>query len=162
MTGELTVRPVRSGEREAWEPLWQGYLTFYRATLAAGVTDATWRRFLDPLEPLGAVVAERDGRLIGFAHYLLHRSTWAPVCYCYLEDLFVDPAARGRGVGRRLLADLEARAEAVGYREVWLETGTEQPEAIALYVRSGYVPIPPYGEFEHDPGSRCYRRTLAT
>jgi GNAT superfamily N-acetyltransferase len=79
-----------------------------------------------------------------------------------IKRMYVDPAARGRGVGRRLLADLEARAEAVGYREVWLETGTEQPEAIALYVRSGYVPIPPYGEFEHDPGSRCYRRTLAT
>ena len=82
MAGETAVRPVRAGDREAWEPLWQGYLTFYEASLASDVTNATWRRFFDPLEPLGAFVAERSGRLIGFAHYLLHRSTWAQVCYC--------------------------------------------------------------------------------
>ena len=97
MAGDTAVRPVRPGDRQTWEPLWQGYLTFYEASLAPNVTDATWRRFFDPLEPLGALVAERSGRLIGFAHYLLHRSTWAQVCYCYLEDLFVEPSARGSG-----------------------------------------------------------------
>ena len=89
MAGEITIRPVRPGDRAGWEPLWQGYLTFYKSTLASEITDATWRRFFDPLERLGAFVAERDGQLIGIAHYLLHRSTWAPLCYCYLEDLFV-------------------------------------------------------------------------
>ena len=143
MTGELTVRPVRSGEREAWEPLWQGYLTFYRATLAAGVTDATWRRFLDPLEPLGAVVAERDGRLIGFAHYLLHRSTWAPVCYCYLEDLFVDPAARGGGAARALIAAVELAGREAGASRLYWTTHETNQAAQKLYnqvaERPGFV-----------------------
>ena len=100
MAGEITIRPVKPGDRAAWEPLWQGYLTFYKSTLASDITDATWRRFFDPLERLGAFVAERDGQLIGIAHYLLHRSTWAPLCYCYLEDLFVEPSARGSGASR--------------------------------------------------------------
>ena len=103
MAGETAVRPVRAGDREAWEPLWQGYLTFYEASLVSDVTDATWRRFFDPLEPLGAFVAERGGRLIGFAHYLLHRSTWARTHYLYLEDLYVADGARGKGVGRALI-----------------------------------------------------------
>lgn len=143
MPGELTVRPVGPGDREAWEPLWQGYLAFYRARLAADVTDATWRRFLDPLEPLGALVAERDGSLIGFAHYLLHRSTWAPVCYCYLEDLFVDPAARGGGAGRALIAAVETLSRAAGASRLYWTTEENNHTAQRLYdkvaERPGFV-----------------------
>ena len=71
--GDIIVRPARPGDRAAWEPLWQGYLTFYKSSLPAEVTDATWQRFFDPIEPLHALVAERDGRLVGLTHYLLHR-----------------------------------------------------------------------------------------
>src|SRR5437868_4686607 len=99
MSGILNIRPVIEADRAEWEPLWQGYLTFYEMSLALDVTDATWRRFLDPSEPLYALVAEVDGHLVGLAHYLLHRSTWAAERYCYLEDLFVSPAVRGYGVG---------------------------------------------------------------
>src|SRR5260370_8820345 len=127
MAGESAVRPARPGDREAWEPLWRAYLTFYEASLASNVTDATWRRFFDPLEPLGALVAERSGRLIGFAHYLLHRSTWARVCYCYLEDLFVEPSARGSGVGRALIAAVEAAARDAGANPpYWCTPETQQ------------------------------------
>ena len=79
MAGDIIVRPVRPDDRAAWDPLWQGYLTFYKSTLVPEVTDATWQRFFDPIEPLHALVAERDGKLVGLTHYLLHRSTWAPV-----------------------------------------------------------------------------------
>ena len=77
-----------------------------------------------------------------------------------IKRMYLDPAVRGRGMGRVLLADLEIRAGMAGYCEVWLETGTEQPEAIALYVSSGYGPVPPYGEFKDDPRSRCFMRPL--
>lgn len=70
------------------------------------------------------------------------------------------PAPVGRGVGRRILAYLEERAGAAGHTEVWLETGSEQPEAIALYVSAGYQPMGPYGEFKHDGRSRCFYRTF--
>ena len=79
-----------------------------------------------------------------------------------IKRMYVDPAARGHGVGRALLADLEVRAGTAGYGEVWLETGTEQPEAITLYISSGYRPVAPYGEFKDDPRSRCFMRPLTT
>jgi GNAT superfamily N-acetyltransferase len=143
MTAEITVRPVRSGDRDGWEPLWQGYLAFYKATLASDITEATWRRFFDPLERLGAFVAERDHRLIGFAHYLLHRSTWAPVCYCYLEDLFVDPSARGAGAGRALIAAVEAASREAGASRLYWMTDERNLTAQRLYdqvaERPGFV-----------------------
>jgi len=143
MAGEITIRPVRPGDRAAWEPLWQGYLTFYKSTLASDITDATWRRFFDPLERLGAFVAERDGQLIGIAHYLLHRSTWAPLCYCYLEDLFVEPSVRGSGAGRNLIAAVESAAREAGASRLYWMTHETNETAQKLYnqvaERPGFV-----------------------
>jgi GNAT superfamily N-acetyltransferase len=133
MVGEITVRPVRPGDRAAWEPLWQGYLTFYKSTLASDITDATWRRFFDPLERLGAFVAERDGQLIGIAHYLLHRSTWAPLCYCYLEDLFVEPSVRRSGAGRALIGAVETAAREAGASRLYWMTHETNETAQKLY-----------------------------
>jgi GNAT superfamily N-acetyltransferase len=135
MAGETVVRPVQPGDRDGWEALWQRYLTFYKASLASDVTNATWRRFFDPLEGLYAVVAERDGRVIGIAHYLLHRSTWAPVCYCYLEDLFVEPTVRGSGAGRALIAAVEAAARYAGASRLYWTTHETNQTAQKLYDR---------------------------
>lgn len=74
--------------------------------------------------------------------------------------MYVDPAVRGRGLGRRLLAFLEQQAAAASYGQLWLETGTEQPEAIALYTSAGYRPMDPYGEFSYYSRSRCFYRTV--
>ena len=143
MAGEITIRPVKPVDRAAWEPLWQGYLTFYKSTLASDITDATWRRFFDPLERLGAFVAERDGQLIGMAHYLLHRSTWAPLCYCYLEDLFVEPSVRGSGAGRNLIAAVESAAREAGASRLYWMTHETNETAQKLYnqvaERPGFV-----------------------
>jgi GNAT superfamily N-acetyltransferase len=143
MAGVLKIRPVTDADREEWEPLWQGYLTFYEAELPPGVTDATWRRFLDPVEPMHAVVAEIDGSLTGLAHYLLHRSTWAPECYCYLEDLFVPRDWRGHGIGRALIGTVErAAVEAHATRLYW-STHHTNTQAQILYdklaERSGFI-----------------------
>ena len=48
----VVIRPVGADERAGWEPLWNGYLTFYEATLALGATDTTWSRLHDPNEPM--------------------------------------------------------------------------------------------------------------
>ena len=77
-----------------------------------------------------------------------------------IKRMYVEPAGRGQGLGRRVLADLERRAAEAGYGQMWLETGTEQPEAIALYSSVGYLPTAPYGEFKYDERSRCFYRTL--
>ncbi len=133
MGGILNVRRVTDADRAEWEPLWQGYLDFYKTLLAPDVTDATWRRFLDPIEPIHALVAEIDGHLVGLAHYLLHRSTWAPECYCYLEDLFVSQAVRGHGVGRALIGAVEAAAADAGASRLYWTTQSANSQAQLLY-----------------------------
>jgi GNAT superfamily N-acetyltransferase len=78
-----------------------------------------------------------------------------------LKRMFVRPEHRSRGLARALLAALEAAARDLGYRVMRLETGEQQPEAIALYRGAGYLPIPRYGEFIDDPRSRCFQKTLS-
>ena len=79
---------------------------------------------------------------------------------CELKRMFVAPEARGRGIARALLERLEEEALALGYDRLWLETGTEQPEAIALYESHGYEPIAGFGRYRDEPKSRSFGRPL--
>ena len=99
MADNIVIRPVGEDEREAWNPLWAGYLAFYKIGADAGVSDLAWDRFHDPDEPMFALGGYVDGELMGIAHYLFHRSTWAPHRYCYLEDLFVAERRAGSRAG---------------------------------------------------------------
>ncbi|MEX3101298.1 MULTISPECIES: GNAT family N-acetyltransferase [unclassified Streptomyces] len=77
-----------------------------------------------------------------------------------LKRMFVIREMRGLGLARRILATLEDDARAAGRTRMVLETGTEQPEAIALYVSSGYEPCPKFGYYRNSPSSRCYAKAL--
>jgi GNAT superfamily N-acetyltransferase len=82
-----------------------------------------------------ALVAVDEADLpIGLAHALFHRSTWSASHYCYLEDLFVDPACRGLGIGRSLIADLVSLGKARGWSRLYWHTRRDNP-ARALYDR---------------------------
>ena len=129
----IDVRPLGPGEREAWAPLWAGYLEFYEATVAQDVTDETWRRLHDPSEPMHVLGAFIDGRLVGIVHYLFHRSTWTTGDYCYLQDLFTDVEARGLGAGRALIEAVAERARAAGASRVYWLTHQSNSTARALY-----------------------------
>ncbi|NUO71832.1 MAG: GNAT family N-acetyltransferase [Frateuria sp.] len=128
-------------------PLWEGYNAFYgRAgdtALPAQITAMTWSRFFDAYEPVHALVAEADGRLLGLAHYLFHRSTIRIEPSCYLQDLFTVPQARGHGVGRALVEAVYERARTAGCSRVYWQTHESNAAAMALYdklaERSGFV-----------------------
>jgi GNAT superfamily N-acetyltransferase len=77
-----------------------------------------------------------------------------------VKRMYVVPAARARGLARVMLAHLEAAAAAAGAEAMILETGSAQPEAIALYESSGYTPIPGFGFYKDAPLSRCFARVL--
>ena len=77
-----------------------------------------------------------------------------------IKRMYVRPTTRGRGAGRSLLATIEAEARAQGLVELLLETGVDQPEAIALYRSSGYVPCGPYGDYRAHPLNLYLRKTL--
>jgi GNAT superfamily N-acetyltransferase len=140
---DLTIRTLRSDERVAWEPLWQGYLTFYKARVAPEVTDATWARLQDEAEPMHVLGAFADGRLVGIVHYIFHRSTWTTGDYVYLQDLFTAEEARGKGAGRALIEAVYERAKAAGASRVHWLTQENNATARALYDevadRSGFI-----------------------
>ncbi|MFH9827373.1 GNAT family N-acetyltransferase [Streptomyces bobili] len=79
-----------------------------------------------------------------------------------LKRMFVVKQARGRGLARRILAELETDARAAGRLRMVLETGTEQPEAIALYTSSGYEPCTKFGYYRFHDDSRCFAKRLGS
>ena len=81
--------------------------------------------------------------------------------YGEIKRMYVEPNARGRGVGRALIEALESTLLRCGIRLVRLETGVRQPEALSLYERCGYVRIPPFGDYPDDPLSVFFEKRLA-
>ena len=133
MSRNVVVKPVGPDEREVWEPLWAGYLTFYKTSVPAETSDITWRRFHDPAEPMFVLGAYVDGKLTGIVHYIFHRSTWTPGNYCYLQDLFVSDGARGLGLGRALIEAVYEKARAAGASRVYWLTHETNAQARILY-----------------------------
>jgi GNAT superfamily N-acetyltransferase len=130
---DVAVRPLRPDERVAWDPLWQGYLTFYEASLPSTVTEMTWSRLHDPAEPMHGLGAYIDQKLIGIVHYLFHRSTWTIGPYCYLQDLFTAKEARRQGAGRKLIEAVYDCAEQEGASRVYWLTHETNETARTLY-----------------------------
>jgi GNAT superfamily N-acetyltransferase len=129
----IVLRRVIATDEQDWLALWRGYQEFYRVQIPEHATRHTWSRLLDAEVPMQATLALRDGCAIGLVHHLYHLSTWSQADTCYLQDLFVTPAARGSGAGRRLIEHVYAEAAARGCEQVyWLTHHTNHP-AMALY-----------------------------
>jgi GNAT superfamily N-acetyltransferase len=139
----MAIRPVTPDDFDAWMPLWQGYQRFYKAEIPEAVSRTTWERMLDPAEPIWSALAWKDDRALGMVNYIFHRSTWTAADYCYLQDLFVDDAARGAGFGRALIEHVYEAAEGAGAARVYWLTHETNATAMALYDRvadkSGFV-----------------------
>ncbi len=139
----LQIRSALPADFEQWVPLWEGYNSFYKRTVPAEVTRTTWARFFDAYEPMHAVVAEQDGRLLGLVHYLFHRNTAMLAPVCYLQDLFTVVNSRGQGVGRALIEAVYERAQAAGSPRVYWMTQEDNATARRLYdqvaERSGFI-----------------------
>lgn len=127
MTGTVLIRDIAAADREAWFRLWAGYNAFYETSVAPHTTERTWQRMLDANVPFFGRIAEVEGRAAGFSLCVLHEGTWVDAPVCYLEDLFVDPASRGRGVGRRLIEDLVALARSSGWSRLYWHTREDNP-----------------------------------
>ena len=137
MSEAILVRPIERADYAAWRPLWDGYNRFYGrqgpSALPDSISEATWERFFARDEPVRALVAEQDGRVIGIAHFLFHRSTTRLTDVCYLQDLFTAEDARGRGVGRQLIEAVYEAARAAGSSRVYWQTKASNLPGRALY-----------------------------
>jgi GNAT superfamily N-acetyltransferase len=147
MSINLSIRPVTQQDYDQWLSLWDGYNKFYgrsgATALAPEITRMTWSRFFDAYEPVHALVAESDGKLLGLTHYLFHRSTTAIAPNCYLQDLFTIEGARGKGVGRALINAVYDLAKLAGAPRVYWQTHETNTTAMQLYdkvaERSGFI-----------------------
>ncbi len=149
MQPDITIRPIQPNDYAAWKPLWDGYNAFYgregATALQGEITQATWQRFFDSSEPVHAFVAikqeasskgsteSNSAQLVGFVHYLFHRSTTRLNDVCYLQDLFVAPEHRGQRIAADLIAAVYAAAAQQKSSRVYWTTQTTNTSGRALY-----------------------------
>ncbi|KAB2912137.1 MAG: GNAT family N-acetyltransferase [Hyphomicrobiaceae bacterium] len=109
----VRVRRLQARDKDRWRLLFNGYIAFYKATVAEDVIELTWQRLMaeEPGFHICLVAVDDTDTAIGLAHVLFHRSTWSATWYCYLEDLFVDPQLRNKGVGRALIEAVYEEAD---------------------------------------------------
>ena len=147
MSPDVVIRLIERSDLAAWSVLWDGYNAFYgrsgATALAPEITQMTWSRFFDAYEPVHALVAEKNGELLGLVHSIFHRNTIMLGPTCYLQDLFTSAAARGKGVGRALIEAVYAHAKTAGAVRVYWHTHETNQTAMALYdkvaARTGFV-----------------------
>lgn len=129
----LNIRPALPSDETAWRALWQGYCDFYKASVSDAVTRRTWARILDPDASVMCIVAEQQGQVVGFANCVVHQNTWELQAVCYLEDLYVAPAARGQGAGKALIEWLRNAMRAEGWARLYWMTHKDNVMARDLY-----------------------------
>ena len=129
----LLIRDPRPEDEAAWRRLWAGYVAFYEAEVSEDVTAATWRRLFTPDSNMLGRIAEWQGDVAGFTVSIIHPGSWTLAPLCYLEDLFVDPDARGHGIGQALIQDLIDIGRKRGWSRLYWHTRASNETARRLY-----------------------------
>ena len=128
----IKVRPIVEADKARWLELFKEYIIFYKSKLSDEQFELTWKRINSEFN-INGLVAEIDGQIVGFTHYIFRPSTWAVEDFCYLEDLYVDPKVRGGGVGRALIKAVEDIAIAKGSKRLYWTTAPDNETARKLY-----------------------------
>lgn len=134
----MIIRDAEPADESRWRQLWAGYNAYQEAVVPEQVTAATWQRILDPAVPMFARLAVQGGIVTGFAVCVLHEGSWVTGPLCYLEDLFVEPAARRLGVARALIEDLTALGRDRGWSRLYWHADGGNENARKLY--DSFVP----------------------
>ena len=141
----VTIRAIEEKDKNQWLNLWAGYLEFYKSTISIEQTELTWKRLINNELKMFGFVAENEEGVIGFTHCLFRPSTWTETDYCYLEDLFVDPTIRGKGVGRALIVKVVELAREKKSKRVYWTTQEFNQTARVLY--DSITPVSEYVQY---------------
>ena len=141
----LTIRAIEEKDKDQWLKLWAGYLEFYKSTISSEQTELTWKRLINNEQKIFGFVAESEEGVIGFTHCLFRPSTWTETDYCYLEDLFVDPSIRGKGVGRALMSKVVELAKEKNSKRVYWTTQEFNKTARVLY--DSIIPVSEFVQY---------------
>ncbi len=131
----IILRPLQFDDFAKWLPLWDGNNLGQRNE---EVTTETWSRLCDPDNTqVNGIAAEMNGEILGIAHYILHPTTGHINPVCYMQDVYVDPAHRRKGIGKRLVNEITK----IGNQEKWARmywlTQVGNSEAKAMYENFG-------------------------
>lgn len=140
----MNLRTLHQDNYENWFLMWKAYQSFYQVEIDQQITMNTFARLLNPQEDMYCFVIEDDSdQLIGFVHFIFHRSTWTIGDYCYLQDLFVDPNVRTSGLGRKLIEAVYENAAARNCSRVYWLTHESNDQARMLYdkvaINAGFI-----------------------
>jgi GNAT superfamily N-acetyltransferase len=127
----VRVAALAAADHPRWLELARGYKAFYKTVVTEAEYARAWRRLLDE-DRIRGLGARLDGELVGITHYFFHTATWHDTV-CYLQDLFVDPRVRGRGVARALIEAVAAAARERGAERLYWHTQDHNAVARALY-----------------------------
>jgi len=131
---ETIVRPLAAADEARWRELFHAYGVFYETDFSDEVLDRVFALLLEEGSGVDGLVAERDGQVVGLAHYRSHPDTFTGGRDWYLDDLFVDPTVRGSGAGRALIEALAEKSAGTGGSLRWITADTNTT-AQALYDR---------------------------
>ena len=129
----ITVDALQEADYPTWRLLAQGYHTFYEREMPESTYQHSWQRLMRG-DGVYGFAARVDGQLLGITHYLFHPSTWSQDV-CYLQDLFVNEAARGKGVAQALIEQVAQVARARGAPKLYWLTHQTNARARRLYDR---------------------------
>lgn len=133
MTG-YTVRPPASADHDRWRDLYAGYAAFYQVEQSDQAAETVWRWIHDPTHQVQALLAvDGGGSVVGLAHYRTFARPLTATTGCFLDDLFVDPPARGTGAVDALLAELRSIAQRNGWSVTRWITAQDNERAKAKY-----------------------------
>ncbi len=131
----MNIRPVNPEDFPEWLTLWNANNQGHKNE---ELTTTTWMRLNDPAVPVFALVAQSDDTLIGLLQYIVHPTTGSIDPVCYMQDVFVDPAQRKKGIARAMIKELEKIAKREKWaRLYWLAEAENEP-AQALYKTLGH------------------------
>lgn len=130
------IRDAVAADWTAWHRMWLANCAHHGVTTTEVEVHELWRRILDPAHPVAALVCGGPrGDLVGFATYVVHPHTFSSRMVGYLEDLWVEPSARGGGAGRRMIEALAGRGRERGWRRLYWHCDADNVAARALYDR---------------------------
>ncbi len=129
----MGLRGVEQKDFMQWNTLWKLYQEFYQVSLKEELSTLTFERFLNKSEPMECFVFEDGEKIVGFVHFIFHRSTWSERDSCYLQDLFVSPNCRSKGIGKQLIEAVYAEAENKECAKVYWLTHESNSTARVLY-----------------------------
>jgi len=129
----MQIRKPNAGDREAWGALYAGYAGFYGVEQTEAMRDRVWGWIHDPAHETEGLVAEADGQLVGLAHFRAFARPLSASTGGFLDDLFVDPQARGSGAAPALIEALAAEGRARGWSIIRWITADDNARARGLY-----------------------------